>query len=588
MNELIHQHDKYKMNWVDGNTEWGTVKLPEGLSVEKEKNINGDITTESYTFMNTTNKDLFTSLRSISIYTPFNDNYEKAEVCMTNKCHTHIWCGGEVSYIMALRMGGEAPHLGLVLTKGSLGGYSIERDLTENSNDRGDFILHPSPISLMPGESFTIEWKLFWHDGKEDFYKQLKNHNPNYIQVYAEDYVVFKGEKIKIYADNKLVVDETADLLGEHTYPINKNGITTNCNILVLPKLHELAKARCYFIAEKQQFHKPASRLDGAYLTYDNEDKYTFYSPKSDYNAVQERVCMGILISRYLRNNKDVFLNESLLKYLEFLRREIIDEETGEVCNDYQHDRSYKRLYNFPWKSVLYLELYHLYNNIEYLKIAFKIMRKFYEEGGGTFYAIEIPVAELVVCLEKENLSMEKDEILNHFKAHGDFMIEKGTNYPAHEVKFEQSIVAPATSLLIQLYQVTNEQKYLDGAKKQMAVLELFNANQPCYHMNEVAIRHWDGFWFGKKKLYGDTYPHYWSSLTGNVYNLFAKVLNDKNYAKKAKDSLRATLSMFNPDGSASAAYVYPVSVNGVEGRYYDPYANDQDWGLYFMLRYIG
>ena len=43
---------------------------------------------------------------------------------------------------------------------------------------------------------------------------------------------------------------------------------------------------------------------------------------------------------------------------------------------------------------------------------------------------------------------------------------------------------------------------------------------------------------------------------------------------------------MFMPDGSASCAYVYPVSVNGRKGGYYDPYANDQDWGLYFMLRY--
>ena len=31
---------------------------------------------------------------------------------------------------------------------------------------------------------------------------------------------------------------------------------------------------------------------------------------------------------------------------------------------------------------------------------------------------------------------------------------------------------------------------------------------------------------------------------------------------------------------------VYPDMVNGKKGHYYDPWANDQDWALYFALRY--
>ena len=42
---------------------------------------------------------------------------------------------------------------------------------------------------------------------------------------------------------------------------------------------------------------------------------------------------------------------------------------------------------------------------------------------------------------------------------------------------------------------------------------------------------------------------------------------------------------MFFEDGKASCAYVYPKSVNDMESGYWDPYANDQDWGLYFNLR---
>ena len=63
------------MNWIEGNTEWGTVKCPKGISVKKTSSQSGDIITERYTFMNTTDKDIFTSLKDISIYTPFNDDY---------------------------------------------------------------------------------------------------------------------------------------------------------------------------------------------------------------------------------------------------------------------------------------------------------------------------------------------------------------------------------------------------------------------------------------------------------------------------------------------------------------------------------
>ena len=143
MKELINANDKYKMNWIEGNTEWGTVKCHKGISVNKTSSQSGDIITERYTFTNTTDKDIFTSLKDISIYTPFNDDYTcGAKACMTTKCHTHIWCGENISYVMCLRMGGEAPHLGLVLTDGSLSGYSVERDFEKTSNDRGDFIRH--------------------------------------------------------------------------------------------------------------------------------------------------------------------------------------------------------------------------------------------------------------------------------------------------------------------------------------------------------------------------------------------------------------------------------------------------------------
>ena len=182
-------------------------------------------------------------------------------------------------------------------------------------------------------------------------------------------------------------------------------------------------------------------------------------------------------------------------------------------------------------------------------------------------------------------MEAQYQELLAHFRKHAAFLMERGTDYPAHEVNYEQSIVSPAANLLFELYEATGEEGYLTAAQQQLAVLELFNGRQPDYHLFEVAIRHWDGYWFGKNRMYGDTFPHYWSYLTGKAYAHYAAASGEKEYREKAEASFRGVLSLFSPGGSASCAMVYPVTVNGQKGCGYDPWANDQDWGLYAMLR---
>ena len=54
----------------------------------------------------------------------------------------------------------------------------------------------------------------------------------------------------------------------------------------------------------------------------------------------------------------------------------------------------------------------------------------------------------------------------------------------------------------------------------------------------------------------------------------------------KAKASLRGCLNLFFIDGMASCAMVYPDTVNGKKAHYYDPWANDQDWALYYAVKW--
>jgi hypothetical protein len=179
-------------------------------------------------------------------------------------------------------------------------------------------------------------------------------------------------------------------------------------------------------------------------------------------------------------------------------------------------------------------------------------------------------------------------------------MRKTGLNYPPHEVRFEQTIATPAVAIPAAFYdRIEHDPGILHDLAPQMDLLSRFSGDQPDYHLNEIPIRHWDEYWFGKRRLFGDTFPHYLSLLTARAYHLYAKITNDASYRKKAAKCLRNCLCLFSPDGTASCAYLYPFSVTmrhrdgsiscpARRGEFYDPFANDQDGVLYMILRLGG
>lgn len=611
MKEIIFENDRYHMNWLREDFNYGEVRCPRQIAAEVVNVREGDCIDTEIRLKNISGKPFFSDNDSIGIAFPLQDRYESSQVCLRSRCHTHLFCGGDVSYILALRMGGEAPHLGMVLTEGALAAYSVERDTKRRSNDRGCFFLHPCAMEWEPGETKEIRWRIFPHQGKEDFIKKLGEYG-RYVRVEADRYVLFAGESgslcirtsfpaQSVRVDGRALTQEEgvwsyayqADELGEHTFHIEADGIHTWCKVLVHEQPAVLAERRCRFIAQRQQYRGRLVHLRDAYLAYDNEEKHMVYTAQNDYNGGRERVGMGLLMAEYLKMAPALMISsadeerlmESLHGYTAFVMRELVDTESGRVCNDIGMDDSYRRLYNAPWYAGFFISLYELEGNAEYLVYACRIIRFYYSGGGKDFYPIELPVHALYQALVKEQMQDEAREMRELFVGHADRIAERGTDYPSSEVNYEQSIVAPAAAVLLEVYRITGEERYLREAERQIEVLELFNGIQPDYHLYETAIRHWDGYWFGKYKLYGDTFPHYWSALTGEVFALYGLVTGKEEYLKRAEDSRRGVLPLIFADGSASCAYVYPCRVNGVRAGFYDPYANDQDWGLYFYLR---
>jgi hypothetical protein len=548
------------------------------LRITVTRTPRGERYDEEYRFENDGEADL--RLWGIGLCMPFNDNYPDASTCITRRCHAHIWCGGHVAYVCALRMGASWPHLGWVLTAGHMGGYSIQGRgyLTAGSNVRGAIVMNAAGATLKPGENLRLAATMFWHDGWDDFMAKARA-IPGFAEVSARRYTLTGQEEAQITLSdpNAVVGAPVAEKEGVRIPIVLPNGRETWLRVQRVDDVAHLVRARAAFIVEKQQVCAPDDPLFGAILTYDNTTRLRWNHPHwADQNEGRERVGMGILLALAGAHWRDeVFLRAAMLNQ-RFVLHKLQDGE-GTVFDSAAKATSH-RLYNFPFVAQLHLEL-------KSLDACLKTFRQYYRRGGDRFYAFPIPMVQAVTAFQEAGRQSEAEELLTLFIGHADRIVATLAAIPAHEVNYEQTIVGPAALIPLEVYLLTRDEKYLRGAEVFLPLLEAFNGRQPDHHLHDIAIRHWDGFWFGRQQMWGDTFPHYWSALTGWVFYRYWQATGDENYRRRGREILLGNLSAFRPDGSASCAYIYPDAVNGHPGRCWDPLANDQDWALVFLLQ---
>lgn len=293
---------------------------------------------------------------------------------------------------------------------------------------------------------------------------------------------------------------------------------------------------------------------------------------------------MGIFLAMYLQKYPDEKLFTSLIRYHKFVKTKLQREDYS-VRDGITSSRH--RPYNYTWVAHFYLEMYKLTGELTYLSDYFHTQHKYFIDSRYKFYAIDVPISEGLNALKNAGLQEEYNTLLDDGRKTAANFIETSIYYPKSEVNYEQSIVGPSVILLLEMYQITNEVKYLNEAEKQLKALEAFGGKQPDYHLNDIAIRHWDGYWFGKKQFWGDVFPHYWSAITSEAFARYALVTGKQDYMHRAKTIVRNNLCQFFEDGSASCAYMYPEKVNGEKAAFFDPFANDQDFALVYYLRYL-
>ncbi|TDZ28478.1 hypothetical protein C8035_v007579 [Colletotrichum spinosum] len=504
------------------------------------------------------------------------DHYTNTTDCVAARSLAHIWAnGGASSWVKLDQMGGNYRNFGLVLTRGALAGYSFEsRDSVTMCNTRWVSLLYASIHTLQPGEASAFEWTWFWHGDWEDFFEQSAVRSKQFIRVKSNSYTFVGGETGSI---------TLSGAPAQTTLTISTDsGYNATAYLNTVPAHDDVLDSRARFIIEKQQDSTPNTPAEGAYRVFDNQAMVlATWDTSTDRNPGRERVGMGILMARWLKKNpNNVQVRESLIKYYTFVSTRL-QEENGFVRDrPIGMGRGRKRLYSWPWVLQFHITVAALDLNLTG-PVADETPLERFMMTLENLYANEVPSSHG----NQEWLGRAREL----YEAHAEHIAQRGVDYREFEVNFEQFIVAPAAVMLLELWRYTSDDKWLEAAKLHLDTMLCFAGKQPDYRLHDVSIRHWDGFWFGTDRMWGDTFPHHWSTISAVALHHCGKGLGNDTDAERwprtADGIMRNNLALFEAGGKASCAYIYPPSVNGRNGNCRDHYANDQDWVLAHLLQ---
>lgn len=567
-----------------------------------------------YVFTNKQLNPLTFNTGDIGIFAPFNDSYTPfvKEHQLTKKCHAHIWCGESSSYIYALRMNGEENNFAVQVVGGQVADYAIIRKM--QINDRGDFVLLFRPFTINPMDKLHLRLKLFsFRNEKRFFEKALKEES--YMQINIDRFTYRVKEEIKVelqgkninsinvmaggkpcevakIGDDRYLLHGSFDSVGVKRFTIKYNNHTTHFDINIIKNELELIDERLNFIVDNQQNHDKGDARRGAYYLYDFSEGRKYYeaSAKSDKNLGKDRVCMPIAILQRLLSNQPINeefkakLEDSIKLGLDFIDRAIV-RDNGLVCDTAFYKISpidNKSVYG--WYSLLYLLAYEYFGEKKYFDKAVKILLKFYEKGGVNAY-VELPILKIIQFADKLGEKDVAKQLKEKYLQQIENVLKHGIHFPTEYARFSDSVVASATDIMLDAYDLTGEDKYLIEAKKLFKILLSFSGKQPSVFMFDSPIRHWDSHKYGQSRLYGDNFPSQSCVITAKALSRYAKPKNKPQYQTRANNILLDALLLYN-DNKASCAYVYPFKVNSFSGKKFDALANNQDWIIYYNLVY--
>lgn len=603
---------------VRGQKESLVFSMPDaGMELRIERQ-GGEKLTERFEWRNLNSHAL--TISGLGIQTPFNDRYPSAIESLRTCVNTHIFVGGDWSWVLAEPMDGHGSRLGLRVTKGELNAYSIQsRNETTGSNIRGHILLQVTDHALNheafggqptfilePGASYTLEWELGWYGSNEEFIAQTKA--PAVFSRYCADVsgAIHLKTNRTVTVDSPLVsvISEPegtrleASRAGTYCVRLTdtNRGLRAHTEVLFHRSLRETINSRVRYILDHQVGRERGSANAGSIVSVDTRTGCRIFDPSwSDWSDGSERIGMPVLLLRSANMN---VLEPDLVEeayraadeWQTFAERRLIDE-TGAVKRSSTQPRcAYgKRFYDVPWMVQFYTEQYRAKGREDDLAMVVRLLDRAEEIGSGHFLSIEFAetCATAARLLTAAGWADEAEGVRNQIVKSARYFLSLDMDLPDHEVPYEQSIIAPLISLLIEAYRITGDHSYLDGIRERLPWLIAFSGQEPDSRLYGVAIRHWDGYWFGLNRQFGDVFPHYWSCLSAEVLVRLPEIMKTEHTQRLARAIFEANMANYHNDGSATCAFLFPSNIDGRPGQYADPLANDQDWHLNIWLRMI-
>lgn len=595
-------HTPTRLERDPGGTSAVFAPLP-GVRLTVERRVTGAAFLERYTLTNEATSPL--RVDGWGVQTPFHDAYADAETSLASAVHAHLFTGGTWAWALAEPMSGRGRRLGLIVRAGALHAYSVEsRNLNTGSNARGHLVLQVTDrarnadafdgqpaLTLAPGESAALAWELAWYDDRDTFlaatgapasFSDVRAPLTAAIEVRTTEAVEAPGLSVEP-VEGGVALRAAAP----GVYPVRLGG-GGRTDVAFGMSLGEAVRARAGYILAHQRPRERDGLLAGAFVPVDTR---TGLRPDpdnwSDWSDGSERTCMALLLQLGRRlGHLDASVDAPLAAWTAFARAHLLEPDFT-VRRGSDH-RGEPRLYDAPWLARFFHERFLGTGDVEHLDVSTAIVEQNFALGVRSFLAIGLAeVTQDLIARWSERGDAERAASLRALILDSaDHFERAGTRLPAHEVNYEQSITAPLVNLFITAHELSGEQRYADAVALTLPWLDSFGGPQPHARLRDVGIRHWDGFWFGINRQWGDVFPHHWSALSATALARLPHALRapGSDPDAVALGILRANLANINADGSATCAFVFPSSVDGAAAHRADPLANDQDWPLVLWL----
>jgi hypothetical protein len=512
--------------------------------------------------------------------------------------------------------------------------YSVEaRNQFTGSDVRGHLLLHVTdnarhpgafggqPVLRLPrGGTYQLSWEVAWYDDEATFLTVAEPtiRVPRLATVMAEPLFIEHPPGMSVRPSPSASPLTGADPGGHHDHMIvtptpvgseirssvhglmeidvgPEDAVAVRIGLFFHLPIAELVKRRVAVILDH---HRPRQRAaPRGFVACDTRTGLTVTDQGwQDWSDAAERTAMAVLLAEarfrgLVDESRTAAVDEALDQFTIFVRERLITDDAW-VRRGSTDVTSPPRLYNTPWAVDFLVLDARRTGDVRQLELASLLLEASVRHGVSRHLSIGYPQALIALDTAVRSLPGAHSELagrvanlLEGLRGQALDLAVRGGDIPAHEVSYEQSIVAPFVSLLSLVHRRWPDDQLLNATERALGWLLAFGGRQRHARLRHIAIRHWDGYWFGLRRRWGDVFPHYWSALTAVALLDLPEELRATEHETTAQAILEANLASYDMNGRGCCAFLYPSCVDGVAAHGPDPLDNDQDWALVYALR---